>query len=571
MRARLIRTPSPSPSTPSRLRRAIFAFAIASAAMAIACDGDLNGTEDQPCYGNGTCNDGLSCVDDLCVSLAGDEGEACYNNGTCNAGLVCESDVCVANGSEPAVEPGAEPGVEPDAEPSGGPGVEPEPVPEGDPGDCVGAAVTTDQALDNFQGDVIAWQDTACLPREVFLVRPDVQDPVGSYGGVARRFTYETAGGTRTNTSSNAVHPGFGEVVTHFDGGAYVSNRGPGAWRVVFEGNHHVIYEYAYTLPLPGGNVDATVWWIFATGRNHPLYAITYDASAAGPDAVNADTRSPYGDINFDGDIGGDVEGIGWGDRYRFRTTGAGPVTFSSPWTYAEENRIPHVISWSDSANAEMGLVQTQQWRDKDAGGYWFYTSWGTTSNGAPMPEDWNWTYQLNQYEIPFTTASHRVAWGSNYGAVGQRQYPVYGDDGQAVGYPYQSYSVFVALGERGEVDAVIGDTGAFHDATVSCATGATVQSAPIGAGRTDAVALGPNGYNPLYASFDLEASGGALDCSVDVGSANVAGLMFRVSGATSALTSSEVDVVSSYDASDDVTYVSVVGGASGVIRLQTQ
>jgi hypothetical protein len=39
-----------------------------------------------------------------------------------------------------------------------------------------------------------------------------------------------------------------------------------------------------------------------------------------------------------------------------------------------------------------------------DAGGYQFYPNWGTTDAEGPMPVDYNWTYQLNQYELPFTT-----------------------------------------------------------------------------------------------------------------------------------------------------------------------
>lgn len=49
------------------------------------------------CYGNGTCNAGLSCSDGICREAeAGTAGGACYGNGTCNAGLSCADAVCVA-------------------------------------------------------------------------------------------------------------------------------------------------------------------------------------------------------------------------------------------------------------------------------------------------------------------------------------------------------------------------------------------------------------------------------------------------------------------------------------------
>src|SRR5688572_22499411 len=57
------------------------------------------GTSDGACYGNGTCNAGLSCSAGVCVAAqAGTLGGACYGNGTCNAGMTCDpaSQTCVA-------------------------------------------------------------------------------------------------------------------------------------------------------------------------------------------------------------------------------------------------------------------------------------------------------------------------------------------------------------------------------------------------------------------------------------------------------------------------------------------
>ena len=104
------------------------------------------------------------------------------------------------------------------------------------------------------------------------------------------------------------------------------------------------------------------------------------------------------------------------------------------------------MIEYANNPDAEMGLVQTQTYLQHDAGGYQFYPNWGKSDADGPMPEDFNWTYQLNQYELPSTTRSKRMAWGSNFGAVGQTSYLAYGDDKNLVGYPYQSYSLFVVL-----------------------------------------------------------------------------------------------------------------------------
>ena len=58
---------------------------------------------------------------------------------------------------------------------------------------------------------------------------------------------------------------------------------------------------------------------------------------------------------------------------------------------------------------------------------------------------DSEWPFQLNQYELPSETKSHRVAWGATFGAVGSSSYTAFGQ--KLSGYPYQSYSVYVVLG----------------------------------------------------------------------------------------------------------------------------
>lgn len=56
------------------------------------------GTRDGHCYGNDTCNAGLTCVEGTCESPAtGTLGGECYGNQTCNGGLTCAVDGrCVA-------------------------------------------------------------------------------------------------------------------------------------------------------------------------------------------------------------------------------------------------------------------------------------------------------------------------------------------------------------------------------------------------------------------------------------------------------------------------------------------
>lgn len=62
-----------------------------SSSGAVLRDGEEGGR----CYGNGTCNAGLRCNGSTCeAAAAGTEGGACYGNGTCNLGLRCNNNVC---------------------------------------------------------------------------------------------------------------------------------------------------------------------------------------------------------------------------------------------------------------------------------------------------------------------------------------------------------------------------------------------------------------------------------------------------------------------------------------------
>ena len=66
--------------------------------VALGCTGGKDpkvGEAGAECYGNGTCNAGLTCSNGvICEELIGEEGSPCYGNGTCNGGLSCIDDLC---------------------------------------------------------------------------------------------------------------------------------------------------------------------------------------------------------------------------------------------------------------------------------------------------------------------------------------------------------------------------------------------------------------------------------------------------------------------------------------------
>jgi hypothetical protein len=376
---------------------------------------------------------------------------------------------------------------------------------------CPALQVQAAQSVGGFVSDVFTWRDGACQPRSAALVRNDRADPSGHRGGYLRRHTYRLPdGSTRTSDGASTRHPGFGYLVAHHENTATLSYDTPGTWRTALAGRHHALHEFRWTLSMGGRRVDATVHWLFATGRDHPVWAVTYDTSTLAPGALEADTRSPYGDLLFDGNADDEVAGVGWGDTHRFVSL-ASPVTLASGWDYTQPNEVPYVRMWTRTVDAEMGAVQTQTFAQKPAGGYWFYPSRGTRDADGPMPQDWNWTYQLNQYELPFTTRSHRLAWGSNFGAVGSDAYNAYGDDRQLDGHPFQSYAVHVVLGRHsaGPVLAQVAQVEALQRTRLTATVGQVLTEGPAGVGRTDRAPYAPAGHNPVYGTLEVLAAGG--------------------------------------------------------------
>ena len=84
----------------------VFGVMVSLAAGARIAHAQDAGSSGGACYGNGTCNAGLTCDAGVCVApQAGQMGGACYGNGTCNAGMSCDAatQTCVgAAGGPPA-------------------------------------------------------------------------------------------------------------------------------------------------------------------------------------------------------------------------------------------------------------------------------------------------------------------------------------------------------------------------------------------------------------------------------------------------------------------------------------
>jgi hypothetical protein len=351
------------------------------------------------------------------------------------------------------------------------------------PSGCTAMTLESKVSVGGYVSDRYRWSDGSCRPRAAALVRNDAADPGGSHGGYLRELSYELNGSPMVarGTGVNGWM-GWGYVVNHYASSADVSKDHTGTFRTVFAGAHHAIHEFKVRMS-PGGPLDATVHWFFATGRSSPVYFITYDATAAGPNTLVADSRAPYGDLAFEGAIGS-IGGVAWGDKYRFTTTSV-PVTPATGWDYTQPNIVPYVRLWSQNVDAEMGAVQTQSWEQQPAGGDYVNgllgaACWGRTSatqgsgcsaSGWTMPQDYLWPFQLNQYELPATDTSHRLAWGMTYGAIGKTSYQAFGKT--LSGYPTVAYSVLMTVGPK-SAEATMAQVTEIEHALSAQVTGAT-------------------------------------------------------------------------------------------------
>lgn len=400
----------------------------------------------------------------------------------------------------------------------------------------------------SYDSDVYRWLDSGRQQRTAVLTRNDTLDPGGSHGGMLRQFRFYAGTEERVASGTGAMGKwnGWGYVVNHYDSTVTHSADVAGTYRRVFVGRHHAIHEFSWNMPIYGTpSFKATVHWFFATGRDHPVYAVTFDTSAAGASGLSSsvDSRTPYGDIAWDGDgTQAWVDGVKWGDKYRFFSRDE-PLTAQSRWDYSQPNVVPYTLTYSRSADAEMGMVQTLDWLQHNTGGSWFHDNWGHTSEDRVnagnfgnwlMPPNWNWPYQMCQYEMDdfSPTRSKRFAWGLMYGAVGNPAYWSYGYGGQLSGHPYQSYSVFMVMGRQsaGDVLAQVTQVERMLAARLSAARGQVVTQGPLGVARSDTGSYPVPGFNSTYGAHELLADAtGHFSVTLDASGGDIKNPVFLV------------------------------------------
>jgi hypothetical protein len=451
--------------------------------------------------------------------------------------------------------------------------------------------------VDSMVSDRFTWVDASGQLRKASLAHNDGQvHPVaGSRGGELRELQYETGAGTRVVRASGSGASGFGYVVSHpyslancVGGDSDLGHSYQGTFTRVFQGRHHAIFRFQQSYPrncpnAPPGQqylVPVTIDWVFATGRDHPLWALTWDLSGVPADRLLDDSRAPYGEILFDGaatEAGhSTIAGVAWGERYKFEST-TNPVSYNSAWDYTPLNSVPYVKLWTTDVDATMGTVQTQTMSQQDAGGYYGIFAWGSSSailgsaclgqgQDHVMPCDFNWPYQSINYSLDAfgdpngTTFNTRLAWGTNFGFLGQTTYPVMGsadpsiggpvgdgvdpnygaENAYASGWPKKSYSTFVVLGLQ-SLDPVLAQRiqiETVQNSTLTATVGTVRTSGPAGVNRSDTVTYAPAGWNHVYAAWAVQAAGSAVDVNFDAGGGTLRHPLVIVSGWTTGLPS---------------------------------
>lgn len=296
--------------------------------------------------------------------------------------------------------------------------------------------------------------------------------------------------------------------------------------------------------------MPVTIEWLFSTGRDHPLWSITWDLEGGvGPGnlaltagQLDDDARAPYGELLFDGSDqpgGGHsaIAGVAWGDRYRFTSTTA-PVTLNSAWTWNTPNTIPFVKLWTTAVDATMGLVQTETLDQQDAGGgridpgyvdvreFWGKTSAdGAAGPGYTMPQNNEWPYQTIAFSFggnDEATNNTRLTWGTQYGFLGQQPYNannIIGMDNTASGWPKKSYSVNVILGTHssGPVEGQMSQNETIQSLALSAAVGSVAIDGAAGVADGSLVAYAPAGYDAVRGALAFVAAGNTLDANIAV------------------------------------------------------
>ena len=150
--------------------------------------------------------------------------------------------------------------------------------------------------------DRFTWNDSTGKPRVAVLAHNDTAPVNGSQGGALHEFRYQLPNNSTriagVTNYGNGGYGGFGYVVSHRGDGTtglrgrttrHSVSRSPAPFQRVFEGRHHAIFRFTQMYPRHSSTsanpanttymVPVTIDWVFSTGRDNPVWAVTWDLS----------------------------------------------------------------------------------------------------------------------------------------------------------------------------------------------------------------------------------------------------------------------------------------------------
>lgn len=391
--------------------------------------------------------------------------------------------------------------------------------------------------------DVVTWTDAAGKQRSVALVHADGD---GKFkGGYIEQYKYFLGDKQVTAKSDESMSgvSGLGCAVDHHGAGASASKACSNATTAfLVEGASHCIWRFKGDMSGPNkdkgtSKVPVVIDYAIADGRNDVLWSVSYDCSKLADGEVSWDARGPYVQFDWDGDgkfFGTKVSGIRWGDKFHFKTVVMnGP---KSSWDYTQPCTIPYMMLYkSDNlGDAELAMVQTQTWKQKPAGGYWFSAKDGWGKTGPEMMKNFNCTYQLNAYE---NWESEKMAWGNNYGFVGVSKYDCLDFQTKGKGWPLQGYAVFICAGRHSDApgDKMIAAMESVQKTTLTATKGTVAEKVTGFAGLEEQATAKPAGWNGVWGQWEVACDGGAAEVNVDTGEGSLPAATICFTGWTGA------------------------------------
>ena len=379
-------------------------------------------------------------------------------------------------------------------------------APLGEPALRAGENVRVDVgSVNGLVVDRYTWRDSKGRPRSASLVRYGQTLGGRPRGGYAVQFTYQavnpTTGRPRTifiDPPGNRPDAGFGYFVSHeryrtFDarvcpgGGdscpiahlhgdddSPLGHGLPGRGRRVSLTRNQAVHQFALNYPHWGTkdavapnattpsnpaqhqkyDLPVTIRWTFTSGKDYPLWAVTYDLSSVPIDRVSVDMRGPYGVLVFD-EADARLTRLEWADPFKFATKGT-TVSTESSWAWNRGNTGAR-YNLLVAGEYEMGLVEAIPYAQSRTGNVWNDLR-GTTSadglgcpdTGWRMPCDWMWTYQSVQYEAfgATPTEAKKLAWGTADYIGSSRTEDDIGEPFD--GHPKVTYRVWITFDKSG-------------------------------------------------------------------------------------------------------------------------